>query len=161
MSMPIMIPEMIRPLATLDIETTGDSVQSDRIVEITAMKFTPAGDRTRLVQRLNPGIPISGSATARHGISDTDVEDCPRFEAIASHLAHFLSDCDLCGSNIQQFDLPFLLAEFSRVGIQFSLRKRAILDVAEVNRAREPRELMNLAISAVLVALVTKNSEKT
>lgn len=161
MSISIMIPEMIRPLATLDIETTGNSVLSDRIVEITVMKFTPAGDRSRSVWRLNPGIPIPPSATARHGISDKHVVECPRFEAIASHLVHFLSDCDLCGSNIKRLDLPILLAEFSRVGIQFALRKRAILDVAEFNRSREPCELMNLAISAVLVALVTKNSEKT
>jgi len=46
-----------RPLAVLDLETTGKKVQTDRIVEISLLKLLP--DRTNQIKtrRLNPRHP--------------------------------------------------------------------------------------------------------
>ena len=62
-----------KPLAIVDLETTGTDPQTDRIVEIAILKITPDGERLRRVQRLNPGVPIPPAATEVHGITDADV----------------------------------------------------------------------------------------
>ncbi|OAI54381.1 hypothetical protein AYO44_03675 [Planctomycetaceae bacterium SCGC AG-212-F19] len=75
---------LTRQLVVLDLETTGISAKTDRIVEVAAVKFLPDGERCRYHRRINPGVPIPPAATAVHGIRDEDVADCPPFEAIAS-----------------------------------------------------------------------------
>jgi DNA polymerase III subunit epsilon len=151
---------LTRPLAVLDVETTGECPNLDRIVEITLVKFMPGGQRLRWVRRVNPGVPIPPSTTALHHISDRDLASCPTFEAIAGELDQLLHNCDLCGSGIRQVALPFLRAEFSRAGVRFSLRSRAIIDVAHVNHSREPQEQVVLAVAATLDALLAKNADK-
>ena len=152
-------PPLLTPLACLDVAATGPSITLDRIIEIQVTRFAPDGTRTRLIHRLNPGIPIPPSATALHYIVDQDVVCFPRFETIAVGLEQFLQDCDLCGSGIKQVSLPLLVAEFSRVGIQFSLGKRAVIDVAQTDNSSVSRELVLLATAAVLDALMAKNSD--
>jgi DNA polymerase III epsilon subunit-like protein len=50
-----------RPLAFIDIETTGINVSSDRIVEISILKINPNGKEEWLSLRLNPEMPIRKS----------------------------------------------------------------------------------------------------
>jgi len=52
-----------------------------------------------------------------------------------------LRDADLAGFNLKRFDLPFLLGEFERAGIAFSLANRAVIDVMQIYHQREPRDL--------------------
>ena len=130
-----------RPLAVIDVETTGTSPQQDHVVEIAVVKFLPQGDRERFVRRVQPGVPIPASATAIHDITDADVADCPPFEAIAKRLVKFLKHCDLCGFNLTRFDLPFLLAEFARARVHFSFGQRAVIDVMKIYHRFEPRDL--------------------
>ena len=63
-----------RPLAVIDLETTGIDPQKDRIVEISLLKFLPDGQREQRDPGLIPGCPSRG-ATAIHGITDADVAD--------------------------------------------------------------------------------------
>ena len=86
-----------RPLAVLDLETTGTDTKIDRIVEVSVLKLVPGGEPDHRTRRVNPGVPIPPEATAVHGITDDDVADCPAFRAIAPGLARFLDGCDLCG----------------------------------------------------------------
>jgi DNA polymerase III subunit epsilon len=130
-----------RPLAILDLETTGIDPARDRIVEISVLKIQPDGRRKQLTHRLNPGIPIPATATAIHGIADADVADKPGFEAIAAQLLDLLDGCDLCGFNVKRFDLRVLNDEFKRSGHVFSLEGRAIVDAMEIFHAMEPRNL--------------------
>lgn len=141
MSKPFVHLNLTRPLAVLDLETTGILPRLDRIVEIAVVKFAPSGERTRFLGRVNPGIPIPPAATVVHRIRDEDVADCPTFGAIAPSLNRFLKPCDLCGFNLKRFDLPCLLAEFARVEIHFPLNRRGVVDVLEIYRQREPRDL--------------------
>jgi DNA polymerase-3 subunit epsilon len=130
-----------KPLAILDLETTGTEPQTDRIVEISVLKALPDGRQRHRNQRINPGIPIPAAATDVHGIADADVADEPAFEDIATELRVFLDGCDLCGFNLKRFDLRLLYAEFKRAGQPLSLEGRAILDLMEIFHAREPRDL--------------------
>ncbi len=130
-----------RPLAFLDLETTGLSTVSDRIVELAVIRVTPQGDVLEAVRRFNPGIPISPEATAVHGISDEDVADEPPFPARAKSLSDLLEGCDLAGFNIRRFDLPILLAEFKRADVPFAIQGRRLIDSQVIFHREEPRDL--------------------
>jgi DNA polymerase-3 subunit epsilon len=130
-----------KPLAILDLETTGTNPQKDRIVEISVLKAAPDGKQKQRTSRVNPGIPIPLEATAIHGITDADVANELRFHQLAASLRRLPDGCDLCGFNLKRFDLPFLSAEFNRASLPLSLEGRAILDPMEIFHAREPRDL--------------------
>jgi DNA polymerase III subunit epsilon len=130
-----------RPLAVVDLETTGTRARTDRIVEISVLKIEPTGERDQRTRRVNPGIPIPAEATAIHGIRDEDVRDCPGFGQLARGLAAFLGDSDLCGFNLAGFDSQMLDAEFKRAGVDFKLDGRVMLDPMKVFHRYEKRDL--------------------
>jgi DNA polymerase-3 subunit epsilon len=130
-----------KPLAILDLETTGIDVQTASIVEIAIVKITPDLEREERCHRVNPGVPIPPAATAVHGITDADVANEPQFAALAADLRMFLDACDLCGFNLKRFDLRVLYAEFKRADLPLCLDGRAILDPMEMFHRREPRDL--------------------
>jgi DNA polymerase-3 subunit epsilon len=130
-----------KPLALIDLESTGTDPQSDRIVEIGILKVTPEGRRCQRVLRLNPGVPIPAGATEVHGITDADVAEEPRLADVADDLILLLDGCDLCGFNLKRFDLRLLHAEFRRAGRPWSLDGRAIVDAMEIFFAYEKRNL--------------------
>jgi DNA polymerase-3 subunit epsilon len=132
---------LTRPLAIFDLETTGINVATDRIVEYCFVKIMPDGSQEVVTQRLNPGIPISRESTLVHGITDLDVKDCPSFKDIAPGMNEFLDHADLSGYNAIKFDIPLLVEEFLRVGIDFSLMDRHIIDVQNIFHKMEPRTL--------------------
>ena len=126
-----------RPLAVIDLETTGTNTAADRIVEICVLKHHPGGDEEQLTRLLNPGIAIPKEATAIHGIADVDVADEPHFKEVGADLLSYLDGCNLCGYNIKRFDMRILVAEFRRAGLVFSLEGCAIIDPLEIFRRYE------------------------
>jgi DNA polymerase III subunit epsilon len=130
-----------RPLVLFDLETTGLRIGTDRIVELALIRLSPGGDVFERVRRFNPGIPIPPEATAVHGISDADVAGEPAFAAVAKSLADLLEPCDLAGFNVRRFDLPMLLDEFRRAGVDFRGGERRIIDVQMIFHREEPRDL--------------------
>ena len=130
-----------RPLVFFDLETTGTNVINDRIVEISIVKISPDGSREVKTRRLNPEMHIPEEASAVHGIYDKDVENEPTFRQISQSLYIYLEDCDLGGYNIVKFDVPVLVKEFSRAGLQFSLENRRIIDAYNLYCKMEPRTL--------------------
>ncbi len=133
--------QLTKPLVVFDIEATGISARSDRIVELAILKIMPDDRREMHTFRINPGIPIPPETTAIHGISDEDVADCPRFEEIAGKLLKLLEDCDLCGYNVLRFDIPMLTEEFARARITFKQTGRRVIDAQRIYHRREPRDL--------------------
>lgn len=130
-----------RPLAFIDLETTGISVGSDRIVEIAILKINPDGSKTSKVHRINPEMPISAESISIHGITDEAVKDEPTFTELAPSLFKFLFDCDLAGYNSNKFDIPMLVEEFFRAGIEFDFRERKKVDVQNIFHRMEQRTL--------------------
>jgi DNA polymerase III subunit epsilon len=130
-----------RPLAILDLETTGTDARVDRIVEVCVLLVRPNGQVEEWTRRLNPGIPIPPGATAVHGITDADVAHAPAFEEVAPELLALLDGCDLCGFNLKRFDLRVLYAEFARVDRTLPLDGRAVVDPLEIFHAYERRDL--------------------
>ena len=99
-----------RPLAFIDVETTGINPYSDRVVELSILRIHPDGTEEYKSHRVNPEVPIPAGATAVHGITDADVIGEPIFRQYGKSVCDFLKGCDLSGFNIITFDLPFLKA---------------------------------------------------
>jgi len=130
-----------RPIAFIDLETTGINVSTDRIVELSVLKISPNGKEEWMSARVNPEMAIPPKTTAIHGIKDEDVANSPTFKAIGRNLAAFLEGCDLAGYNAIKFDIPVLAEEFLRVNIDFNLRKRRYVDVQVIFHKKEQRTL--------------------
>ncbi len=133
--------QLDRPLAFIDVETTGLNPYSDGIVELSILKVSPDGSEDYRNHRVNPEVPIPSEATAIHSITDADVAEEPFFRQYAKGVRDFLEGCDIAGFNIIKFDLPFLEAEFARVNIEFTRRNRYLIDSQIIFHMRELRTL--------------------
>ena len=58
-----------RPIAFIDLETTGLATNEAHIVEIAVCKIMPDGERIIKSRKIKPPIPIPPETTAIHGIS--------------------------------------------------------------------------------------------
>ena len=130
-----------RPIIFFDLETTVTDTSKDRIVEISMVKVSPDGEKTIKTRRLNPEMPIPAEATAVHHITDEDVKDCPTFKQIAKSLKAFMEGCDFGGFNSNRFDLPVLVEEFLRAGVDIDFRKPRYIDVQNIFHKKEERTL--------------------
>ena len=130
-----------RPLAFFDLETTGVNVASDRIVEIAILKAMPDGSEIVKTMRINPEMPIPLASSLIHGIYDEHIKDAPTFRMVAQELADFIGDADLAGYNSNRFDIPVLLEEFLRVGVDFDMSDRKFVDVQNIFHQMEQRTL--------------------
>lgn len=131
-----------RPLAFIDLETTGVNVGSDRIVEISILKLFPGGNKEMRTWRVNPTIPIPKPSTDIHGITDEDIKDAPTFSELAHTIAQFVDNCDFAGYNSNKFDIPLLAEEFLRAGLDFDMRNRKLIDVQNIFHQMEQRTLI-------------------
>ena len=130
-----------RPLAVLDLETTGTAPEIDRIIEIAILLVYPDGKEIEYSRRVNPEIAIPPEETNVHGIRDEDIKDKPPFRAIALEVAAVLKDCDVAGFNVAAFDLRVLANEFNRAGVEFATEGRSIIDAQRIFHVKEPRDL--------------------
>jgi DNA polymerase-3 subunit epsilon len=132
---------LTRPLAILDLESTGVDTAKDRIVQIAVLKIMPDGNVHEKESLVNPQMPIPPKSTLIHKITDADVKDAPKFDQVAKSFFIFLDDCDLAGFNSMRFDLPMLLEEFYRAGVTFDLTNRKLIDIQRIYHTLEPRNL--------------------
>lgn len=130
-----------KPLAFFDLETTGTNITSDRIVEIGIVIMQIDGSKTEYQYLINPTIPIPIEVSLIHGIYDKDVQNQPTFADYANELFELLNPCDLGGFNSNRFDVPLLVEEFLRVGKNFSIDNRNLIDVRNIFVMMERRDL--------------------
>ncbi|MBE6220019.1 MAG: 3'-5' exonuclease [Alistipes sp.] len=131
-----------RPIVFFDLETTGVDTAKDRIVEISMVKVMPNGEEIVRTRLINPQMHIPEDATAIHGITDEDVKDAPTFAQIAKSLSQFIEGCDFGGFNSNRFDLPMLVEEFLRAGVDVDFRRRKFIDVQNIFHKMEQRTLV-------------------
>ena len=139
---------LTKPIVFFDLETTGVQVGSDHIVEICLHKVMPDGSTDTRVERIRPvdangnTVHIPEATTAIHGITDADVKDKPSFRELAPSLLEYIGDADLAGYNSNKFDVPLLVEEFLRAGIDFDLKCRRLVDVQNIFHQMEQRTLV-------------------
>jgi DNA polymerase III subunit epsilon len=133
--------QLTRPIAFIDLETTGVNIAIDRVIEIAIIKILP--DKTKVVKHklVNPQMPIPKASSAVHGITDDKVKDSPTFKEVANELKQFIDNADLSGYNSNRFDIPLLMEEFLRAGITLDMNNRRMLDVQTIFHMMEKRTL--------------------
>ena len=133
--------QLKKPLAFIDLETTGVNLGTDRIVEIAIVKILTDGTRSVKRKLVNPEMPIPKGASDVHGITDDMVKDAPTFKQMAHELKQMLDGCDFAGYNSNRFDIPLLMEEFLRAQVDFDMKNRKLLDVQNIFHKMEPRTL--------------------
>jgi DNA polymerase III epsilon subunit family exonuclease len=105
-----------RTLCVIDVETTGFSPRTERIVEIAMVRVEPGG---RISERwstlVDPGRDPGPSHV--HGIAAHDLHGAPTMEELAPAITERLAGCVLVAHNVA-FDRPFLDAELLRCGAE-------------------------------------------
>lgn len=132
---------LTKPIVFFDLETTGINISKDRIVEMSFLKIHSDKTEEKWTQKINPEMPIPPESTEIHGINDEDVKNEPSFKEVAGDLNKFIDNSDLAGYNSNKFDVPFLVEEFLRAGIEFEVEGRRLIDVQNIFHKMEQRTL--------------------
>ena len=133
---------LTRDLVFFDVETTGLNVIRDRILQIALIKYPKNNaEPQELTMLINPGVPISEESMAIHGFTPKDLANKPTFAQVSQQLYDFIGNADLAGYNAARFDIPMLMEEFDRVGLEFEINSRRIIDVQRIFYKMEPRTL--------------------
>ncbi len=133
--------ELKRPICFFDLEATGVSVTKDRIVEISILKVYPNGNKESKTWLVNPEVEMSEEVIAIHGITNEKVANEPTFKELAHRVLDMIKDSDLAGYNSNKYDIPLLVEEFLRAGIDFEMGKRVAVDVQNIFHKKEQRTL--------------------
>jgi DNA polymerase-3 subunit epsilon len=123
-----------RPLAFVDLETTGGMATHDRITEIAIITFD-GQTTTSWSQLVNPETRIPVQIERITGISNAMVADAPRFSDIAQEVFQRLENHLFIAHNVR-FDYGFLKNEFKRVGIDF---RSPVLCTVKLSRKLYPQ----------------------
>jgi DNA polymerase-3 subunit epsilon len=110
--------DLERPLAVVDVETTGSQPARDRITEIGVIEvdgFEVSSEWSTLV---NPGAAIPAPIQALTGITSEMVARAPSFAELAAGLYERLAGRVFVAHNAR-FDYGFLRHEFGRAGFKF------------------------------------------
>jgi DNA polymerase-3 subunit epsilon len=133
--------QLTRPLVFIDLETTGTNLSQDRIVEIAIIKVNTDGSRQVKRKLIHPQMPIPKASSDIHGITDEMVKDAPSFKQVANEIKQFIEHSDLAGYNSNRFDIPLLMEEFLRAGLEFDMQQCKLVDVQKVFHMMEQRTL--------------------
>lgn len=133
--------KIIKPIIFFDLETTGTSIDTDRVIQIACIKIDSDGTKTEKQILINPTIPIPKDASDVHGITDEIVKDAPKFVNIAKAMYSFFEGCDIAGFNSDNFDVPLLMMEFERVGLTFPDWDCVFVDVLKYERLLHSNKL--------------------
>ncbi len=124
----------MRPLAFVDLETTGATATIDRITEIGIVEVDEDGTVREWQQLVNPGTRIPPFIEQLTGISNAMVASAPPFEAVAAEALKRLEGRLFIAHNAR-FDYGFLKQEFKRLDINF---RAPVVCTVKLSRALYP-----------------------
>lgn len=101
------------PIVALDVETTGRSPETDRVIEIGVVRFEGGLVVSRQGWFVDPGVPIPEQVQQLTGIRPEQVQGQPSFAERLPELMEALEGALPLAYNAP-FDQGFLLAEFGR-----------------------------------------------
>ncbi|WP_153147666.1 3'-5' exonuclease family protein [Dechloromonas sp. H13] len=125
----------MRPLAFVDLETTGATATADRITEIGIVEVDADGTVREWQQLVNPGTRIPPFIEQLTGISNEMVAAAPSFAAVAGETLRRLEGRLFIAHNAR-FDYGFLKNEFKRLGVDF---RAPVLCTVKLSRTLYPQ----------------------
>jgi DNA polymerase III subunit epsilon len=105
-------------LVAVDLETTGLSPLVDKIIEIAAVKITPAGEITTFHTLINPLIEIPEFTIQFHGLYNTDLDKSPTIKKPLKEFWEFVGRHPMIAHN-STFDLGYLIKSSHDFQIEF------------------------------------------
>jgi DNA polymerase III subunit epsilon len=124
------------PLVFVDVETTGGSAYTSRILEIGALRVEDGVIVDYIDQVLDPEEPVPAWITELTGILPTDTLGMPTFAGVAPQLEALFQGAVFVAHNVN-FDYSFFTEEFRRLGRPFVAHK---LCTVRLSRALYPTE---------------------
>ena len=116
------------PLLMVDLETTGLSAPTDRIIELAAVRQAP-GEPPRVLHTLVDHGRASPGPTHVHGITRPMLDGAPPIEAVLPLLAELCEGATMVAHNAS-FEHRFLSAEMSRAGGVWGMPRLCTLALA-------------------------------
>ena len=98
-----------------DLETTGTSCKTDKIIEISAVRAKAGEIISEFSTLVNPECPIPYYASEVNGITDRMVSGAPLLEDVLPEFLDFIGEAVLVGHNIHSFDMKFIYRECSDI----------------------------------------------
>lgn len=123
-----------KPIAIVDVETTGGSASNNRLIEIGIIRIENGVEVRRFQSLVQPGQSVPIFVQRLTGITDRDLETAPEFSKIADEVESCLKDALFIGHNVR-FDYDFVRHEFRRLERRFSA---STLCSARLSRALFP-----------------------
>lgn len=120
----------------MDIETTGGSYRTSRIIEFAAIKVLDDRIIDKFSTLVNPGSPIPYHITNITGITTHDVADAPFFDTVSGRIHEILSGAIFIAHNVR-FDYSFIKRQLEGCNISFNPK---MLCSVRMSRALYPED---------------------
>lgn len=134
-----------RPLVFLDIETTGGSASSSRVLEVGAIRVENNEIVGRLSQLINPDEPIPSFITGITGIDDSMIGEAPYFQDFEPELNRFLDGSLFVAHNVN-FDYSFIKEEHRKLGVAWNMDRMCTVRLSRSLFPAERRHNLNSVI---------------
>ena len=107
------------PVVFVDIETTGGSYRTSRVLEVAAIRYENGEVVDEFSSLINPERHIPSVITSITGITEADIVGVPVFSDIADRFAEIMSGAVFVAHNVR-FDYSFIKNEFALLGMPFT-----------------------------------------
>ncbi len=128
---------MAQRYAVVDLETTGNQIQYDEIIQIGITFIENHQIIDTYHSYVKTDLEIPSFIQALTNINELDLQDAPYFDEISKSLFVMLKDCVFVAHNVL-FDLNFLKAHFEKYQIEFE--PKLIIDTMELFKIAFPTE---------------------
>ena len=132
------------PIVVLDFESTGLNTQTDRVIEIGAVRLVNGTVADSMSVLVNPKQPLKAKITEITGINDRMLVDKETAETAIPALMDFIGGSPIAAHNAS-FDASLLKAELRRLGRSFD---GPVLDTLTLSRKLYP-EMKNHKLGSV------------
>ncbi len=135
-----------------DIETTGFSPVSNRIIEIGAVKVINGEIADRFSAFVNPDVPIPFEIEKLTGINDSMVMDAPLIETVLPQFLEFCGDAVLVAHNAN-FDMSFIRENAQRQGIWKEVTYVDTVGIARILLPHQAKHTLDAVAKTLNVSL--------
>lgn len=136
--------DKLMTFVVVDTETTGLKASSERIIQLSAVKYVDWEPVGKWNTYINPMRDIPAEASTINGITNEMVADAPTIKEVHDSFLAFVGESPVVGYNLP-FDYKFLYME----GIDLTEQKRKYYDVMSIAKKKYKDDLYSYALTDV------------
>jgi DNA polymerase-3 subunit epsilon len=135
----------MRNIVCYDVETTGLSTQTDKVIQLSAVKFNEdfeiIGQFDEYIRPIGEWF-MSEGAEEVHGISTKFImENGKLLKDVGAKFLEFIEDCDILSYNGNRFDIKILTLNLREVGLDLQIDGRVFFDSYLLETKLQSRKL--------------------